>query len=161
MEIHIPDMVWAIINFLILVVVLNKFLYKPLLSVMEERKEEIRKNMENAEDAKAEALKIKEKYSEEMHNARQEARSILERAEKLGEENKEKIIAEARQEADKITEKAQVAVRREKEEALTQLRNEVASLAIMAAEKIIDKNLDKKDHEKMIGDFIKEVGDVS
>ncbi len=161
MEIHIPDMVWAITNFLILVVVLNKFLYKPLLSVMEERKEEIRKNMENAELAKAEALKIKEKYSEEMQNARQEARSILERAEKLGEENKEKIIAEARQEADKITEKVQVAVRREKEEALIQLRNEVASLAIMAAEKIIDKNLDKKDHEKMIGDFIKEVGDVS
>lgn len=161
MEIKIPDMIWAIVNFLILVVILNKFLYKPLLTVMEDRKKEISKNMENAENAKAEALKMKDQYSEEMQNARQEARSIVDRAEKLGEENREKIVEEARQEADKITEKAQLVVRREKEEALKQLRNEVASLAIMAAEKVIDRNIETKDHERMIGDFIKEVGDVS
>lgn len=161
MSLHVPDVVWAIINFLVLLVILTKFLYKPLLGVLEKREEEIRTNLENAENAKNDALIMKESYEKEMQDAKKQAQDILDNANKLGAESKDQIIQQAREEADVIIEKAQTIVRQEKEDALSQLRDEVSSLVVMAAGKVIDKSINEKDHEKLIKDFIQEVGDVS
>lgn len=161
MSLHIPDMVWAIINFLVLLAILTKFLYKPLLGVLEKREEEIRANLENAEIAKNDANKMKDAYEKEISDAKRQAQEILDKATKIGEESKDNIIQQAREEAEVIIDKAQAIVRQEKEDALNQLRDEVSSLVIMAAGKVIDKSIDKNDHEKLIKDFIQEVGDVS
>lgn len=161
MKLHIPDIVWAIINFFILVAVLNKFLYKPLLGMLEKRKEEIIRNLENAKAAEAEAMKLKEDYSKTIELSRHEAQEILDKAARLGEETKDKIIEQAKTEAGKIAVKAQNTIRLEKEEALTQLRFEVSSLVVEAAGRILERTITKEDQEKMIRNIIQEVGDAS
>lgn len=161
MQLHIPDMVWAIINFLVLVAILNRFLYKPLLGMLEKRKEEIINNMENAKAAEAEAMNLREEYRKTIQQSRQEAQEILDRAAMLGNETKDRIIEQAEVEANKMAVKAMDTIRLEKEEALAQLREEAASLVVGAAGKIIEKTITKEDHEKLIRNFIQEVGDVS
>jgi F-type H+-transporting ATPase subunit b len=161
MEIHIPDMIWAIINFLVLVAILNKFLYKPLLGHLEARKQEIQNKYDEAEAARAQAQQMKEEYMKEMQNAKREAQEIIAKATKLGEDTRTEIITEAREEAAKLSKKAQEEIRLAKEKAKAELRDEVAALAILAAGKIIDKNLMQEDHEKMVRDFLNEVGDAS
>ncbi|NLT94369.1 MAG: F0F1 ATP synthase subunit B [Clostridia bacterium] len=160
MSIHVPDIVWAIINFLILVAVLNKFLYKPVVKMLDDRKNEIVGNLDQAAQAKVEAEKLKEEYMTHLQNAKAEAQEIISRANKIGEETKNEIIAQAKAEAQKVSAKAQEEIRLEKAKALAQLRDEVASLAVLAAEKIIAKSIDINDHEKMVKDFVKEVGEI-
>lgn len=160
MSIHIPDIVWAIINFLILVAILNKFLYKPVTKMLDERKNEVVSNLDKAEESKQEAQKLKDEYAEHLKNARSEAQEIITKANKLGEETKNEIVAQARAEAEKVSAKAQEEIRLEKTKALSELRDEVASLAVLAAGKIITKNIDIKDQEQMVQDFVKEVGEV-
>ena len=160
MSIHIPDIVWAIINFLILVAVLNKLLNKTVTKMLDERKNEITGNLDQAEKTKQEAEKLKEEYTFHLQNAKTEAQEIIAKANKMGEETKNELIAQAKAEAEKISAKAQEEIRLEKTKALAELRDEVASLAVLAAEKIIAKDIDLKDHEKMVKDFVKEVGEI-
>lgn len=159
MEINWQDMLWTIINFLILVAILNIFLYKPIVRVLENRKNEIANNLNQAEQAKLDAEKTKEQYATQLKNAKREAQEIITRANKLGEDGKNEIIAEARNEAEKITIKAKEEIEREKKKALSEIRDEVATLAVMTAEKIINKNINDKDQERLVQDFIKEVGE--
>lgn len=161
MNIQIPDMVWAIINFLILVAVLNKFLYRPLLGMLDARKQEIKNQLEQADNARQEALQIKEEYTREMQNAREEAQEIIGKATRLAEESKGTILQEARIEAEKVMQKAQEEIRLEKEKAKAELRNEVASLAVLAAGRVLEKTIQPEDHVQMIRQFVQEVGDVS
>ena len=161
MSFSVSDMIWAIINFIILLAILNKFLFKPLLKTMDGRKEQIEKDLYSAELAKKEAKDIKEEYTKQMEQTKAEAQQIIEKATKLGEETRETIVNQAREETSKMTEKAREMIRLEKEEALNQLRDEVSTLVVMAAGKVIDKTIDKEAHEKLIHDFIEEVGDAS
>lgn len=161
MGISVADMIWAIINFLILLAILNKFLYKPLLKMMDDRKSEIKRDLDSAAQANAEALKAKEEYLKQIEQAKEEAQRIMEKATKMGEETSEALISQAREETSKMTEKAREMIRLEKEEALNQLRDEVSTLVVMAAGKVIDKTIDQEAHEKLIREFIAEVGDAS
>ncbi|MGI6587913.1 MAG: F0F1 ATP synthase subunit B [Peptococcia bacterium] len=161
MSFSVSDMIWAIINFLVLLAILNKFLFKPLLKTMDARKAEIKQDLEAAAQANVEAQKTKEEYLQQMEQAKVEARQIIEKATKIGEKTKEELISQAREESAQMTEKAREMIRLEKEEALHQLRDEVSSLVVMAAGKVIDKTIDQEAHEKLIHEFIAEVGDAS
>ena len=161
MSINIPDIVWSIINFVILVVILNKFLYKPVLKMLDARKTDIEDRYKQADEAKAEAIGMKDEYLKQMQNAKLEAQEIITKAGKLAEDSKEEILTAARENAANLTNKAQEEIRREKELAKSELRNEVAALAVLAAGKILDKTIQPEDHTKMIEDFVSEVGGVS
>jgi len=161
MQINIPDVVWSIINFLVLVAILRIFLYKPIVGMLDARKNEIQEKYRQADEARNEALKMKEEYLQEMQNAKREAQEIIAKASKLGEDTKEEIIAQARESAAKLTQKAQAEIQLEKERAKAELRDEVAALAILAAGKILDKTIQPEDHEKMIREFVSEVGGAS
>jgi len=161
MQINIPDVIWSIINFLVLVAILRIFLYKPIVGMLDARKNEIQEKYRQADEARNEALKMKEEYLQEMQNAKREAQEIIAKASKLGEDTKEEIIAQARESAAKLTQKAQAEIQLEKERAKAELRDEVAALAILAAGKILDKTIQPEDHEKMIREFVSEVGGAS
>jgi F-type H+-transporting ATPase subunit b len=160
-EFQEADMIWAIINFIILLFILNKFLYRPLMTMLDDRKNKIKEDLDSAAVAKQETEKMQADYAAQMALAKQEAQQIIEKATKIGEETRESILNQAREESAKMTEKAKEIIRLEKEEALNQLRDEVASLVVLAAGKVIDKTIDQKAHEKLIHDFIEEVGDAS
>jgi F-type H+-transporting ATPase subunit b len=160
MNITPSDLLFAVINFLVLVAILSKFLYKPVLNMLETRKEQVRNDLDKAEKAKVEAQQIKDEYAKQMEQAKQEARLIIEKATKVGDETRESLIKETREETARMTEKAKEMIRLEKEQALNQLRDEVATLVVLAAGKVIDKTIDQEAHTKLIRDFIEEVGDA-
>ena len=160
MEIHPSTIIFAIINFAILVVGLKVFLYKPVCNMLDSRREEVINNLNSAEEAKLEAQKLKDEYAAQIQNARAEARDIINQAAKIGEQTKADIVSEAREEASRLTAKAQAEIAREKTEALNEIRNEIADLAVLAASKVVGKTIDVADHQNMVNNFVKEVGEA-
>ena len=146
-----------ILNFLILMVVLAKFAYKPLLKVLDERQKKIADNIESAEHAKIEAEQLKQEYQEQLSSARKEAQAIVEKAEKLAEEAKEAILQEARVESARILKKVQEEVARERMLALEQLKGEVVALSMAVAAKIIEKNIDTEANANLVSSFIEKL----
>ena len=160
MEIHADTIIFAIINFAILVVGLKVFLYKPVCNMLDSRREEVINNLNSAEEAKLEAQKLKDEYAAQIQNARAEAQDIINQAAKIGEQTKADIVTEAREEASRLTAKAQAEIAREKTEALNEIRNEIADLAVLAASKVVGKTIDVADHQNMVDNFVKEVGEA-
>ncbi|MBO4949009.1 MAG: F0F1 ATP synthase subunit B [Peptococcaceae bacterium] len=159
-EIHPSTIIFAIINFAILVVGLKVFLYKPVCNMLDSRREEVINNLNSAEEAKLEAQKLKDEYAAQIQNARAEAQDIINQAAKIGEQTKADIVTEAREEASRLTAKAQAEIAREKTEALNEIRNEIADLAVLAASKVVGKTIDVADHQNMVDNFVKEVGEA-
>ena len=160
LDINPSTVIFAIINFCILVVGLKVFLYKPVCNMLDSRKEEVANNLNSAEEAKLEAQKLKDEYAAQLQNARSEAQDIINQAAKIGEQTKADIVNEAREEAARLTAKAQADIAREKTEALNEIRNEIADLVVLAAAKVVGKTIDVADHQNMVNDFVKEVGEA-
>lgn len=151
---------WQVANFLVLLFILKKFAYKPILNMLDERKKSIEDAINNAETAKNEAEKMRKDYETRLAEAKQEAQDIIAKATKLGEEMKNEIVGNAQSEANKAIQRAQEEIAREKDQAIAALRDEVATLAVMAAGKVLGKAIAKEDHEKMVKEFVTEVGDL-
>lgn len=147
-----------IFHFLLLLVLLRLVAYKPLLRILEERQKWVAGRIAQAEQAHAEAEKIKADLEAEMRRAREQAQAIIDKATKAGEEQAQNIIAQAKAEAERLKEGALADIQREKEKAVAELRDQVASLAILVAGKVIKEGLDAKAHERLVQDAIKEVG---
>jgi F-type H+-transporting ATPase subunit b len=146
-----------IVNFLILVGILTKFAYKPLMQALEERQNKITDNIESAERERKEAEQIKLGYQKQLADARAQAQAIVEKAEKLAEETKEEILKEARLESARILKAVQAEVVRERELALAQLKGEVVALSMAAAAKIIEKNMDNQANAMLVTSFIEKL----
>lgn len=160
MEINPIEIVIVIANFLILLAVLYKFLYHPLMGMLEKRADTVRNNIETAENVKAEAYQMKEDITAELTTSRHKAQEIIAQASKAGDDAKAQIVETAREEAAKIIAKAQAEINDEKEKALTEIRDEAASLAIMAASKLIQRSLDDADHKQLVDKYIQEAGEI-
>ncbi|HEY3426454.1 MAG TPA: F0F1 ATP synthase subunit B [Negativicutes bacterium] len=143
-----------IINFLILVAILTKVAYKPLLKVLEDRKNAIAASIEAAESAKTAAEQLKREYQDQLIEARTQAQVIVEKAMKLAEQSKEEILEAAREENARLLKAAQEEIARERDRALAELRGEVVALSLAAATKIIGKNLDTDVNARLVADFI-------
>jgi len=146
-----------IVNFLILVGILTKFAYKPLMQALEERQKKITDNIESAQRERQEAEEIKLGYQKQLADARAQAQAIVEKAEKLAEETKEEILKEARLESARILKAVQAEVIRERELALAQLKGEVVALSMAAAAKIIEKNMDNEANATLVTSFIEKL----
>ena len=146
-----------IVNFLILVGILTKFAYKPLMQALEERQNKIAASIDSAERAQQEAEQLKIGYQEQLAQARVQAQLIVEKAEKLAEEAKETILQEARIESARILKTVQEEVARERTLALAQLKGEVVALSMAAAAKIIEKNIDSDINANLVASFIEKL----
>ena len=155
-----PKFIWQVVNFLILLWILKKFAYKPILGMLDERKKSIEDAINNAESAKNEALNLRKEYESRLAEAKQEAQDVIAKATKLGEEMKNDIVANAQAEATKAIQRAQEEINREKDQAIAALRDEVATLAVMAAGKVLGKAISVEDHKNLVNEFVTEVGDL-
>ncbi|NOY06181.1 MAG: F0F1 ATP synthase subunit B [Chlorobi bacterium] len=147
-------LIWTIVTFLLVLYILSKIAWKPLLSGLEGREQRIREEVERAENARREAEKLLAKHKENLANAEREARHIIDEGRKTAEKIKDDIIREAREDAQRLVRQAQDDIRREKSTALNELRAEIADLAVRAAEKVINASLDDEKHRKLVNDFI-------
>ena len=146
-----------IVNFLILVGILAKFAYKPLMQALADRQNKIDMDLDSAERDKQEAEQLKIGYQEQLRQARVQAQAIVEKAEKLAEESKEAILQEARVESARILKTVQEEIARERAVALVQLKGEVVALSIAAAAKIIEKNIDIETNANLVASFIEKL----
>jgi F-type H+-transporting ATPase subunit b len=145
---------WTAVVFLAVLWILWKYAWGPITDALEEREERIDASMTKAERALEEARQIQAENEKNRREAEQEARQILrearEEAEQLREEEKQKT----RREIQEMQEQARADIEREKQNALSELRAEVADLAVEAAGKIIDENLDENRQRRLVDDFI-------
>ncbi|MBD3226228.1 MAG: F0F1 ATP synthase subunit B [Caldithrix sp.] len=148
-------MVWTWITFFIVLFILSKIALKPLLGVVENREKEISDNLDKARKEREESEALVEKHRKMIEEAESEGQKILKENQKLAENARQEILDKANQESDKMIEKAKEEIVRQKAGALAELKAEVADLAVGAAEKIIEQNLDKDKQKSIVENYIK------
>jgi F-type H+-transporting ATPase subunit b len=143
-----------IVGFVVLFLLLRRYLFRPLLGVMADREKEIEEGLAQAERARADLAKIDEERARRLTEARDEGRQRVQAAVQEGQEARERILREARDEAQEIRQRARETVDIEREEAMLQLRREVVDLALLAARQAVLSPLDEEKHRQAIDDFI-------
>ena len=151
-------MVYSAIAFFILLALLSKLAFPPVLKMLEERQTKIRESIEKAEETRMEAERLLEEYKKQIAEARSEAHEIVEQGRKVGETMKEDIVAKAREESAAMLAKAKEEIGAEKRKAMDELQEKVAELTVSAAGRVVGKALTEADHKRLIEDYLQEIG---
>jgi F-type H+-transporting ATPase subunit b len=162
-QVHIlpslENLILQLIATLILFLVIRSKVTTPLKEMLDKRARSIEDDIKIAKSQKTEAEELKTKYEISLEKAKEEGREIVESAKKRGDQLKDEIVSEAKTEADAERNRAKNEIEREKEKALDSLKSEVASMAMLVANKVVNKSLDEATHKDMIDNFINEVGE--
>ena len=138
LSLDVWNLLFTVINVLVLYLLMKKFLFKPVLAVLEKRKEMIVANMEEARKSQQEAEELKADYEEKLSVAKEEAQNIVHNARELAEQERTGILEKTRVESEQMIEKAKAAILSEQEQAQQEAKEEIAKLAVLAARKIIE-----------------------
>ncbi|MFN3822061.1 MAG: F0F1 ATP synthase subunit B [bacterium] len=157
MDIHPGLIIWTIITFLILLAVLKRFAWKPILEALENRERSIKESIEEAQRARQEAQRLFEDYQQMMRVAHQDAQRIIVKAREEAERLREEILNEARGEAQAFQERARRQIEQETRAALMAIRAEVAEWVILAAERVIRRKLTPEDHNRISVEIAEEL----
>lgn len=150
-------MIWTVISFFVLLFILAKFAYRPLLDLLEKREKAIHDAIEESKKSRQEAEELLGKYKKQMEESRAEARKIIEEARKIGEEIKGDILQKATEESNLILKKTQDEVARERDKAILELRERIVDLSMLIATKLIDKAMTQDDQIKLIEESLSEI----
>jgi len=154
--INAPTLIAQIVAFIILLLVMYFFAYKPVLKMLDERSRKIKDSMEEVQKVKDQAAQTEEEFKKKIEAASKEGQEVIARAMRTGEDARQRAQLEAKQEAQGLVEKARVEIERERNETIGELRQEFADLTIVAAEKVIGKSLDKEAHREIINKVLDE-----
>lgn len=149
--------IWTIVTFLVLLTLLAKFAWTPLLQALEGRQESIRKSLDDARLAKQDLERLQHESAEIIRQGRIEAEAIITRSRGDAERLREEMKQKARAEADGIVKNAERQIQLETSRALQQIRREAVDLSVMIASKLIQRNLTKEDNEKLIEEALQQV----
>lgn len=156
---------WTLIlqigNLLILMVLFKKYLFAPVTAILEKRREEIEGHYDRAQQAEDEALSMKADYEGKMANARAEADRVIKTATESANAMSTGIIENARAHADQLKRRAQTEIEMERRKAFDEVKGELSGIALDIASQVIEREVSAKDHEALIDEFIKNVGDAS
>ena len=158
-EIPWGSILFQLVAFLTLLYFLKRVALKPLMGIMEKREQIVNEQIDSAEKRQKEAEELISKQREELEKARVEAQEIIQQAKKLSEQQGQDILTQARENSERIKDSALAEIQREKEQAVSALREQVASLSVLIATKVIEKELDATEQEKYVKQYLKEVGD--
>ncbi len=156
-DINLVGLVFQVINFLLLLYLLNRFLFKPLLARMDERTAKIEKGLEDAETAARDRELARAEREAAVSEARKEAAEMLARSNKIAEDTRNEILTDARSEAEKVTQRAREEINAEKEKAMSELRAQVADLALEAAAKLVRSDMNAATQRRLVEEFLAEV----
>jgi F-type H+-transporting ATPase subunit b len=156
--ISLKEFIFYMINFLILVGVLTKFLYKPFLGVLEERKKKIQDAFDSAEMMNRRADEKMANYTARIANVEEEGREIIKEAKQRAEAQAADIISEANEKASQIVAAAQRQIELDKQKAMDDMKQQVAALAMMAAEKIVERDIAQIGQEQIVDEIIEQAG---
>ena len=151
----------TLLNLFIQVMVIKKFLFKPIREILAKRKALADAEIADATKAKEEAESLKSEYEASMKEARDKANDILATAQKSAAQQSEEIIKEANAQAVSIKSKAERDIEQERRKAVNEIKDEIGDMAMEIAGKVIERELNASDHEKLIDEFINKVGEKS
>ena len=154
--INLPGLVTHLVSFLILLFVLKLFLYKPIVDMLDRRSERIRESLEAAERARQESAASQEEVQAQLEAARAEGQQMIATAREVADRFREEETSKVTQEIEAERSRAAANIQRERDVAIEQLRNEFAGLAITAAERVVERSLDRAAHQDIIDRVLEE-----
>lgn len=157
LEINPGLILWTILTFVIVLVILRRTAWKPLLTALKEREDSIRTSLHDAEEARNQAQKLLDENKKLMATAEAQSQRIIKEGRDMAERLKAEILEKANTSSHQMVVQAREEIQREKESALIQLRSEVADLAITAAGKILDANLDPAKQRAIVDAAIRDI----
>jgi F-type H+-transporting ATPase subunit b len=149
--------IWTILTFLVLLTLLAKFAWRPLLRALESRQELIRKSLDDAQLAKQELERLQQESAQIIRQARVDADAVVAQSRSDAARLRDEMRQKAKSEADGIVRNAERQIQLETQRALQQIRHEAVELSVMIASKILRRTLTKEDNEKLIEEALKQV----
>lgn len=149
--------VFTLINTLIIFLIFKIFLYKPVCGILEKRREMAAAEIADAQKAKEAAEKAEQEYAARLADAKNEAAEIVKQATLRGQKREEEIVSEANRKAAEIRAKAEENIERDKQRAVNEIKDEISEMVVMAASKVVEKEISAKDNEALISKFLSEV----
>lgn len=159
-KLNTGDILATLIVFLVLMALLKKFAWGPLMGIMQQREELVASEIDAAEKARKESHQLLEEQKALLKEARTEAATIVEAAKKQGELQREEIVTAARNEAIRLKDSAVREIETEKEKAIAAVRQEVVSLSVLAASKVLSKEISEDDNRALIQETIAKAGEA-
>ncbi len=155
----ISTMIPTWINLLLLYFILKKVLYNPITNILEQRKNEVDGIYTSAREKEEEAKGLVDEYTKKLAVSKEEASEIIKNANVYAKKNEEAILEEARNEAANLITKANMQIEQEKKKTYENIKTDISELSIAIAQKIIQKEISKEEHEALILEFIENVGE--
>jgi F-type H+-transporting ATPase subunit b len=144
-------------NFLLLLFILQRFAYRPLLRMMDERSSRIRNDLDEARRLREAGEQDRENYRAQLNRARDEARAILEEANNVAARIRQQAMADAEAQNAVSIQRARDEIARERDQAIAELRREVGDLAIQVATQVVGRSLDSTDHRRLVDEALAQV----
>ncbi len=157
-QVEVSYIIVGIVNILVLFLFLKVFLFQRVGAVIEKRQNTIKTSLQEAEDRKTEAEQLKENYENDISKARDQAAVIMKEARKMAEIEYGRILDEARAEAARTLEESRKMIALEQKKSVEMAKTEIADVALLAAAKVIGRNVNDKTNRQFLGEFLKEVG---
>ena len=153
-------MLFTWVNMLILFTVMKKFLFKPVMNILDQRDAEIKKIYNDANDANEKAVTLEKEYSEKMAQARDEAGEIIKQATLTAQKREKEIIESAHQQVAAMTRRAETQIAQERKKAYQEIKEEISDISVAIAGKMVGREITAADHEALISQFIENVGEA-
>jgi F-type H+-transporting ATPase subunit b len=154
--VSVGALIFQVVNFLLLLFLLNRFLFKRVFALLDERRTRISKGLEDAEVAARDRELARAEREAAVEEARKEAAALLANANKIATDTRDEILAKAREDADQVTERAREEITAEKEKAMAELRAQVADLALEAAGKLVRSDMNATTQRRLVEEFLAE-----
>ena len=149
--------IWTILTFLVLLTVLAKFAWRPLLKMLKDRENFIKSSLEDAEKAQAELARLNAEGEEIINKARSEAQTILAEGKAAASKLKDETLNATKDQAKSILTEAEKQIRIEKDKAIEEIKSEVVDLSLSVAAKLIKKNISREDNQALIDESLENV----
>ena len=155
------EIITQLINLLLLFLLLKHFLFKPVQNILNARQAEIDKSYADAETAQTRAEELRDEYEKRISDAKAEAADIAKAASRKAQAHYDEVVGTAKADAARLREKAEAQIEQEKKKAMNELKDEISGIAVDIASKVVEREIDEKDHEELISEFIKGVCEAS
>ena len=152
-------LIFQICNLLLLMLLMKKFLFKPVQNILNKRRQMLDDIFEEANADRASAAEMKEAYTQKMSQAREEADAVVRRAVDEAGRRGDEIVSEAQQTAAYLKKKAQTDIDQERRSAFDSLKNDISSMAVDIAEKMVGREINAQDQQSLVEDFLTNAGD--
>ena len=156
-EVNPGLVIWTVITFIILMIVLKKVAWKPILTALGQRETAIRESLEKAEKAQEEAQKVLEENKANISKAEEESKKIIEQSRAFAQKLKDQMLQESKEQSQKMIKDAQDEIDRKREASFEELKSQVAEIAVNAAEKLLREKMNKEENKKIIDRYLKEI----